>query len=361
MIYPLAPRSKPIPQKSEVTGESQGRLRNAVTDLLYRQTGLIYERPASLYIKAGLSPEVASQLHVISLYRLSRYNPRVDYALAICLRPDGTYWALLPQQPARWLPLHKASRMIGELFHEKKAEAIDIPRAELASFAAQIFTSMHDVPKLVLLEAADWRARDLFPQFANGEGAQQNQLDLRKIKPFERIYDRQDLAHLRIIRLRPVGSLGETPQYVPVFEDGEEQSFTEFGFERGEEEDLAIESDFKQLTGLVDAQAESPFFHYLSIGRLPATAKGQMTKRPQYKLDEGGGIAFKHQTIVELVPFFLQDDDDALAWCHIAHFMRFSPGWSGGNILLSYPLHLAKKLLADQFCILDNSQDTEDA
>lgn len=360
MIYPLAPRPKLLPHRGETTEESQGRMRNAVADLLYRQTGLIYERPSSLYTKAGLSPIQAEQLHVVGLYRLSRYNPRVDFALAICLRPDGTYWALLPQQPEHWLPLHEASRIIGELFLNKRAEIIDLPREELASFAARVFTGMKDVPTLVLFEASDWRVRGLFPQFANGEAALQNQLDLRKIKPFERIYSRQDLPHLRIIRLRPVGTMGETPQYVPVLEDEENQPRTESDFAESEDDEVTIEKDFKQLTGLVDTQAESPFFHYLSIGRMPKTvAEGQKAKRPQYKLDEGGGIAFKHQTIVEFVPFFLQEGDDALAWCHIAHFMRFSPGWDGGNIILSYPLHLAKNLLEDLFCILESSLNTE--
>jgi hypothetical protein len=362
MINPLAPRPKLLPHKSEVTDESQGRLRNAVADLLYRQTGLSYERPKSLYTQAGLPPDLAEQLHVVGLYRLSRYKPsRVEYALAICLRPDGTYWALLPQHPERWLPLHQASQVIGELFLNKKVETIALPREELASFAARVFTGMKDVPTLVLFEASDWRVRDLFPQFANGEAAQQNHLDLRKIWPFKRMYSREDLPHLRIIRLRPVGTMGETPQYVPVLEDEEDQPITESDFAESEEDEFTVEKDFKQLTGLVDTQAESPFFHYLSIGRMPTmAAKGQTAKRPQYKLDEGGGIAFKHQTIVELVPFFLQEGDDALAWCHIAHFTRFSPGWDGGNIILSYPLHLAKKLFEDQFCILESSMDTED-
>jgi hypothetical protein len=56
----MALRSRPRPQKSEIADESQGRLRNAVADLLYRQTGLIYEPPTSLYTKAGLTPDVAS-------------------------------------------------------------------------------------------------------------------------------------------------------------------------------------------------------------------------------------------------------------------------------------------------------------
>jgi hypothetical protein len=147
--------------------------------------------------------------------------------------------------------------------------------------------------------------------------------------------------------MRSIGSSGETPQYVPVFQD--------------EEEPLTEDRDFTYLTGFVDTQTEgSPFFHYLSIGRMPKTvASEQNSKLPRYKLDEGGGIAFKHQTIVEFVPFFLQSDDDAKVWCHIAHFMRVSPGWDGGNIILPYPLHLAKQMLEDQLCILEGGVEEE--
>ena len=113
---------------------------------------MLLERPAQ---------ELAEQLHVVGLYRLSRYTPRVDYALAICLRPDGTYWALLPQQPDHWLLLNKASQMIGGLFYNKKAKMIDLPREELAHFAAHVFISLKDVPTLVLFEAAD---RYTYPQ-----------------------------------------------------------------------------------------------------------------------------------------------------------------------------------------------------
>jgi hypothetical protein len=362
MIYPLSLRPKPLPNKGGIIDESQGRLRNAVADLLYRQTGLIYECPRILYAKAGLPPELTEQLHIVGLYRVSRQKPRVNYALAICLRPDGTYWALLPQLPERWLPLHEAGQMIGELFFHKKAETINLPKEELASFAAHIFTCMKDVPTLALFEAADWRIRGLFPQFANSEVAlqMQNQLDFRQIKPFERLYSPEDLPHLRIIRLRPIGTIGETPQYVPVLKE-EDQPIAESDFEQSEDDDFTIQKDFEHLTGIIDTQAESPFFHYLSIGRRPKTvADEQKAQHSHYKLDDGGGIAFKHQTIVEFVPFFLQTGDDAQTWCHVAHFLRFSPGWVGGNIILSYPLHLAKNMLEDQICILESSLDTDE-
>src|SRR2546423_12307134 len=81
-----------------------------------------------------------------------------------------------------------------------------------------------------------------------------------------------------------------------------------------EEDELKEEKDLKRLTGFVDTQATSEFFHYLSIGSLPTTAATkQRQKLGFYKTDEGGGIAFKHQTIVEFVPFFLQTSDDPQA------------------------------------------------
>lgn len=346
MIFPLSPLPKSM--KKVMADESLGRMRNAVADLLYRQTGLIYEQPWSLYTKAGLSQELAEQLHVIGLYKIRKYSPKVQYSLAICLFPDGTYRALLPQYPQRWLPLLEACQIIGEAFRKKEQRHINLSDADLTRFAAHVFTSMSNIPALVLLEAQDWRNHNLFPQFANGKEAIQNQnrLDLTHVESFAHQYDHSDLPGLRLIRLRPIGSLGETPQYVPVFEEEDGQ--------------LADEKDFKQLTGLVDTQVESPFFHYLSIGRMPQTANRQKANQPLYKLDENGGIAFKHQTLVEFVPFFLQPGDEAQAWCRIAHFLRVSPGWDGGNIILPYPLHLAKDILEDQLCILEGGLEKKE-
>ncbi len=343
MIFPLKQVQNVTPDKKDITPESQGREHNAIADLLYRQTGLVYEPPKQMYMKAGLSQELAEQLYVVGLYRVRKPSPKLHYSIAIRHCPDGTYQALLPQQPHRWLPLMEARKIVGELFLNKKAQDIALPEAELARFAAQTFTSMRDVPTLVLLEAEGWRNHDVLPQFANHREPLQYQLDLRHVTTFEQIYKPADLPNLRIIRLRDVGSSGETPQYVPVFEDKEGQ--------------LTEGRDFTYLTGFVDTQAASPFFHYLSIGRIPKTASKQSSKQHPYKTDEGGGIAFKHQTIVEFVPFFLQPEDEAKEWCRVAHFMRISPAWGGGNIILPYPLHLAKHMLEDQFCILEGGLD----
>ena len=271
--------------------------------------------------------------------------------MAVRLSPDGTFQVLLPQYPLQWLPLLEAHKALGELFVKGKEkgneEILRLSKEAQAQFAAHVFTNTYSEPTLVLLEAQDWRNHDVFPQFANGKAATKDQLNLTHVKTFEHLYMRQDLPNLRIIRVRTIGS-GETPQYFPVHEE--------------EEEELREEKDLKQLTGFIDTQADSEFFHYLSIGGLPTTAATeQQNKIGLYKTDEGGGIAFKHQTIVEFVPFFLQAEDDPQAWCHIPHFMRISPGWDGGNIVFPYPIHLAKRMIDDQLCMLEIDLNEEEA
>lgn len=333
--------------KNGITKESQYRSRNSVTDLVFRQTGLIYDRPVDLYMKAGIPGEQAEHLHVIALYKLRKNAPRMDYPMAVRLCPDGTFQGRLPQHPYQWLPFLEARKVLGELFTKGQEQDIRLFPDAQARFAAQVFTEVHHEPTLVLLEAQDWRNYNILPQFANGKIPLKNQLDLQHVKTFERLYSREDLPNLRIIRLRTIGSSGETPQYFSVLED--------------EDEEMMEDKDLGRLTGFIDKQAESDFFHYLSIGRLPTTAAREQRGKPgRYKTDEGGGIAFKHQTIVEFVPFFLQEGDNPQHWCHVPHFLRVSPGWEGGNIVLPYPMHLAKCIIADQLCILDSSLNEEE-
>ncbi len=337
--------------KKGVAPESKGRARNSVADLIYRQTGLVYDRPVELYQKAGIPQEQAGCLNVIGLYKLRKFEPKIDFPMAVRLSPDGTFQALLPRYPLQWLPLLEAQRVLGELFVKGKEkgneEILSLSKEAQAQFAAHIFTDTYSEPTLVLLEAQDWRNRDVLPQFANGKAVAKDQLNLTHVKTFEHLYTRKDLPNLRIIRVRTIGA-GETPQYFAVREN--------------KEDEVKEEKDLKQLTGFIDTQAASEFFHYLSVGSMPTTAaKEQQGKTGCYKTDEGGGIAFKHQTIVEFVPLFLQKADDPQAWCHIPHFMRISPGWDGGNIVFPYPMHLAKCMINDQFCILDGGLNEEEA
>ncbi|GLV59826.1 hypothetical protein KDH_66500 [Dictyobacter sp. S3.2.2.5] len=331
--------------KKGVTTESKARAHNSVVDLIYRQTSLVYDRPYGLYLKAGIPQEQAEHLHVIALFKLRKYEPRMDYPMAVRLCPDGTFQALLPHKPQQWLPFMEARQELGKILMRGKRKDIYLEKDAQAHFAAQVFTKPYNEPTLVLFEAQDWRNRGVLPQFANGKTALKDQLDLTHVKTFERVYHQRDFPNLRIIRIRTLGS-GETPQYFAIQED---------------DEGIKEDKDLGHLTGFIDTQVESEFFHYLSVGRLPTTAaKEQRGKPGLYKTDEGGGIAFKHQTIVEFVPFFLQEKDNPQAWCHIPHFLRISPGWDGGNIILPYPMHLAKCMIEDQLCILDGGLNEEE-
>jgi len=65
----------------------------------------------------------------------------------------------------------------------------------------------HLVPLLTAMKARSLVApNELF------QAPLQYQLDLRHVTTFEQIYKPADLPNLRIIRLRDVGSSGETPQ-----------------------------------------------------------------------------------------------------------------------------------------------------
>ena len=67
-------------------------------------------------------------------------------------------------------------------------------------------------------------------------------------------------------------------------------------------------------------------------------------------------IAYKHQDMVEMLPFFvrrdLQTEENLKALCRVAHWLRTSPAYTKGNIKQPYPMHLGNKSIADFLCIL---------
>ena len=174
-----------------------------------------------------------------------------------------------------------------------------------------------------------------------------NELDFSAVAGHQMCYNHQELEGLRVIRLRQVGSLGETPQYVAT----PDTNWADV------EQTQAIRSVFG--AGFEDLYAGGEFVHYFSIGKQPKTVnKLQNDKKykDKAKADEGGAIAFKHQTIVEFVPFFLQPGDDPLAWCRVAHYLRFSAAWNSGHTL-PYVYHLAYNAVEDQICLLGFEDD----
>jgi hypothetical protein len=138
---------------------------------------------------------------------------------------------------------------------------------------------------------------------------------------------------------------GETPQYLPAVPT-----------------DLSAQ-DFETLSGFIDRSIPD-LWHYYSIGRLPKTPKPN-NKYPEKGLcklevrgeEYGANTAFRHQQIVEMVPFFVRPDLQTqvclLALCRIPHFLRSSPSWSTGNTLRPFPVHLVKCLVDSYLAILE--------
>jgi len=150
---------------------------------------------------------------------------------------------------------------------------------------------------------------------------------------------------LAVIRLR---NGKETPQYVTIRNNWNDNSET---------------TDFTQLSGFIDKTVPE-LLHYFSIGRIPATQKGQNTPKARNlgKIEHEGdiyaaNIAYKHQQMIEMLPFFVRSDfqteENPKAICRVPHYLRTSPAYTKGNIKRPYPMHLGINLIEDLLCILD--------
>ncbi len=143
-----------------------------------------------------------------------------------------------------------------------------------------------------------------------------------------------------MVRLREAGALIETPQYVRL--EGDDQ----------EEETIAF------ADGLFDVGPSGKFSVYHSIGRGP-TYKKQNEIRDYWKSSEGGEESFKHPHAVEIIPFFLQQGIEPLILARVAHFLRAIPSWDSGNTILPLPNHLAADAIRDYLCLLPKVDDGE--
>jgi hypothetical protein len=342
MIHPIKPSAK-------LSAKDKGRVQNAVADLLLRQTGALLDIPTEIYRVAGLPDELAQQLTIVSIYRRranrTMYRKKADYALAVRLLPNGVVEGKLPDGKG-WRPYLKATLDVGLAFLNGKSYCEHDQQNQLA---ADILTKTTS-PTLALLDATTWRLKTLIAQLAN-ERMRQNVLDFSDLRGYFTTYQPNQLPELRIVRTREAGTNGETPQYVAT----PHQNWESIG--AAEE----ITSVFG--AGFEDIYAGGEFLHYLSIGRLPKTASRHQKSPPKgkdlAKIDFGGSVGFRHQTVIEFVPFFLQEEDDALSWCRATHYLRFSPAWDGGHTVRPLPMHLAHAAVDDMMCLLGHAADTE--
>jgi len=351
MIYSLS--GYRLPSRQAIADIS--RLKKAVPDLLIRQTGLLYASPVQIYRHSGLDNSVADNLTTIGLYKHRQWvreNIWVEFPIAIVLRSQGQVEVILPNtetgQPEPSIPYTDAVSEIGGRWTQYRTanrdrQLIDysfdpgedrVTYARLRVFAAGILQAEYKSATLVLIDAMDWRYRILpglqDPQLSGGILKLDQQTTLLA----------SDNPKLRIIRVRGGAAQQEAPQY--------------FYTER---EDLSLIDDAddpEPMIGASDNNSEANFPVYYSIGRRPVTVRfgGDTSSNDLFNFEEpGASYAHRHQQALEIIPFFTQPEDDPLTWCRVAHFLRFSPAWDGGNTVLPYPMHLAKALLSDLMAV----------
>lgn len=348
---------------------TQGRVQNAVLDLVLRHTGSVYGSPIDVYEAAKIPKEIANSLDVIALCRRKvnlAKNNIIHYALAVRLRAEGSVDVFFPDDalfPAsgRWIPYPQAGIKLGQFFSEMrhKNKPVKLSNPQLAQFAANMIAQEWERPTLVLIEAEGWRNQRtkehnqdgrIWPQLQNAHLLKQkDQLDFQHIQNHSCRYQRDDVQLNNLLGVIRIRTGRETPQYLP---------------DRSLWNEDTEARDLQNLSGFFDTSV-AELLHYFSIGKLPSTQKSQDNKtvRELYMLDRnsereeyGANIAFKHQQIVEMLPFFVHPDfqgnDERKVLCRVPHYLRFSPAWTMGNIVLPYPMHLGEQLIQDRLCIL---------
>ncbi|WP_392479783.1 pPIWI_RE module domain-containing protein [Nostoc sp. C110] len=366
MVQTVKPKSSDKEDESTDTSPSyskktEGRILNAVLDVTLRQVGALYGLPSEVYERAGIPKEIAQNLDVIALCRRksTQGQENIHYALAVRLRANGAVDVLFPDRN-NWIPYAQAGIELGQIFSrvrcDRNYKTVQLKGIELAKFAADVLTQVGDCPTIALIEADVWRNErgeenggQAWFQLKNEYLlAKRNILDFQHVPSHACVYprDHNQLRNLLgIIRFR---TGDETTQYIT-----NRQAWNENSPAR----------DLIHLSGFYDTSVPK-LLHYFSIGRLPKTQKAQdtSTARELYMLDSqddeyGVNIAFKHQQMLEMLPFFIRSDfqkteESLKSLCRVPHYLQISPAWSMGNIHSPYPMHLGKQLIKDHLCIL---------
>lgn len=325
----------------EAEGSLQGRIENALADLLVRQNGLIIGDISELYRCAGVPTSLAKRLTVVGLYRCRSNNHHVNFPVAVRILPTGQVEMQFPTAGNHsWQSYGSAQFALGRLFsgaarlrqQKRKTETnrvdpLYLEDKDIERFVESICMTITG-PTLVLLEASDFRGS--WQQLQN-RAMVKNQNTLVFSEPL-RCFDQSRLQDLWVVRLREAGSSHETPQYVRVAQEVETREtyplFASGLFSLGTTEGLSM---------------------YHSIGHTPSSGK-----QPAWalKIAEGSTEAFKHSHILEIIPFFRSAGigDDELA--RISHVLRFTPSWEMGSTILPLPNHLGRKAVEDYLWIL---------
>jgi hypothetical protein len=322
----------------------QNRVENALSDLLVRQTGLVLGDICEVYRWAGVSHEMARRLTVIGLYRYRSNKYNIDYVVAVRILPNGRIEMLLPPaEEHQWQPYHVEQLALGNIFaktaqlgkkawRDKQGSSLKLEPALIERFVAHVCTNASG-PTLILLEATDFR--NVWKQMQNPA----MRLDELSFSDLLDVITREHLKDTWIVRLREPGALIETPQYVRIGTDKQ-----------------TGEQKIRFADGLFYIGSSGGFPIYHSIGRGP-TYGSQPTDA--FKDEEGSDEAFKHQHVLEVIPFFRSPGIEDTALACVAHYLRFTPAWEMGNTVLPLPNHLGLKAIQDYLCLLPERKDEE--
>ncbi|MEP7287809.1 MAG: RNaseH domain-containing protein [Chloroflexota bacterium] len=352
-------------EKGKPSRGNMARLENAILDLMLRNIGAFYGTPADMYERAAeLSAlrvpnlDVVAFWHVYKRTALRRDEKYLVTVIAVRLCSNGCVEVFAPGF-MNWTPYAQASSVLGTKFAElrspirnrdKAPDILQMKNDELMPFVQDVLQHRLDAPTIAVIPANWWR-NSVSNEYDSARWSQlgnkrlfdtQNILDFSHVRggaKFERS-DPRFANLLAVIRLRKDN---ETPQYTTGTLDWDA--------------DKQI-GDLDHLSGYVDCTVQEPM-HYFSIAGESDMQDKQSSDEFEdgYKLTIDSDYAYKHAQLVELLPFFVRDDfrslEDYKILCRCVHFLRVSPAFSKGNILLPYPMHLAKVLLEDLMCIID--------
>ena len=335
-------------QERKLEDANKGRTHNAIQDLIIRQLGALYDLPNTIYQKIGLPEHKAHELDIVA-FSLIKKQIGVTYALAVRLRSSGEVDVLLPEA-TEWISYTEAGYQLGKIFADarrylkngkmRKESPISLQSNALVKFVEDTLIQKLERPTIAIIEAENWRNKGTWEQLKTDRLSQS--LDCLELQETYARDDSQLNNLLAVIRLR---TGDETPQYIT-------------NQETWQKYEDRLSRDLYQLSGFIE-RSDNEVFHYFSIGRLPSTIKGVQTTKGRedpYKIGDAGGIAFKHPQAIEMLPFFIhpdfQTEENRKILCRVPHYLRFSPAWTMGNIVLPYPMHLGEQLIKDRLCIL---------
>jgi hypothetical protein len=322
------------------------RANSVAYEAVLRHIGILFGDPKAIYEAAGVSQE---NLELLTFF-LMQTKTNIRYPVAVKIAYDGAIEVRLPQSNG-WLLYREAAPTLGKVFAsewhntayggQNKRKIRDIKKNEsrlyldkthLNNFILDVLKGIKN-PTIAVIEADNWRNYDIWPQINNNNLVKSsNVLDF---SPHDRVYQRTDPIFRNLLAMVRIRSGVETPQYL-----------------------TNTHREFTQLTGFVD-DSTGEMMHYFSIGRQLVTGRGQRhpsTRHATMVDGIGAGVAYKYPQVVEFVPFFVREDYanpvDLKKICRIPHYLRISPAWPQGNIVLPYPMHLGHQLVDDQLCIL---------